>query len=126
MYAVTDSQYRHAYLKNFLGHSRSVSKIHAIGTARKYDTLGVSFLYLFHWCFVRNNLAVYVVFSYSSGYKLIVLTAEVYYQNKLVIHFVYLSSHLFLYRKYILFYIFDNIYFLLTIKNGCDIIKTKI
>ena len=84
--AVADAQDRDTHFKNFFGDMRRFFIVNAVRTAGEDNTHRFPCCNFLQRCGIANHFAVNAAFPHASGNKLIVLTAEVQYQNQLIFH----------------------------------------
>ena len=84
--AVADAEYGHAEFKNFGVHFGAAAIIYAVGAAREDYAYGGVFFYFFNSHVARHEVAVNVLLAHAPCNKLVVLTAEVEYQNSFALH----------------------------------------
>ena len=84
--AVADAEDRDAHLKDFLGNVGGFFVIDAVRTAGEDDARRFPCGDFFQGCGIADDFAVDTAFPHTPCDKLIVLTAEVQYQNQLIFH----------------------------------------
>ena len=84
--AVTNAEHGYAHSEDFRVDTRRVRLEEGRGSAREYNSDRVCFLYLLANFLERYEFAVHVCFAYSARYQLIVLSAEVDDEHRLLCH----------------------------------------
>lgn len=86
LHAVAYTQQRYSQVVNLLGDLGGVFIENAARSARKDDAYGRLFAYFLRRYVRRHHFGINAEISYSSDNKLIVLSAEIHYQNQLIFH----------------------------------------
>ncbi|CDF41995.1 putative uncharacterized protein [Roseburia sp. CAG:182] len=78
---IAKSKYRNPKLKKFFLIRRRVLFVTAVWPSCQNDTLWIHSFDLLNVCFIRINLAINIAFSDSAGNQLVVLSAEIKYND---------------------------------------------
>ena len=86
--AIAKTEHRNPHLKKFPGTGRRPPLITTVRASRQYDTLRIHLPYFRQICLIRINLTVDITLSNTSRHQLIVLSAEIQYDNCFSVHFI--------------------------------------
>ncbi len=84
---VADTKYGHTQFEHFHITKRGLFAVYAVGASCENNSLGMHFFQLVQRKVVRMHFTIYIAFSDSAGYQLVILTAEIENHNHFSIHY---------------------------------------